>query len=68
MDSENMAYLWAILNTMYKNTCFVYVIETSPWEVSFTHTKHMFDRKKLSKIIFGGFVLFCLPPYHSNFR
>ena len=40
-------------NTFYKNTQFVCIKETSPRDVSFTHTKLLFDRKKNAKNIFG---------------
>ena len=37
-------------------------------DVSFTHPKHMFDRKKTHVIIiFGGYIFLCLPPYNSNY-
>ena len=48
--------------------CFVCIKVTSPCDVSFTHTKHMFDRKKLIILNFGGYIYFCLPPYNLNFR
>ena len=45
----------------------VLVKETSPWDISFTHLKLMFDRKKLITIIFGGYIFLCLPPFDWNF-
>ena len=47
-------------NTFYKNTQFVCIKETSPRDVSFTHTKLLFDRKKMLKI-FSEYVFICLP-------
>ena len=40
MDSENKAYFQIILNTFHKNISFVSVKETSPQDISFTHTKY----------------------------
>ena len=38
-------------------------------DVSFMHTKHVFDRKKLIINHFlGGYIFLCLPPYNANFR
>ena len=47
---------------------FGYVKETSPLDVSFTHTKHLFDREKLKLTIVSGLILLCLPLYNSNYR
>ena len=43
--------------------------ETSPRDISFTHQKHMFDRKKNCCLSFlVGYILLCLIPYNSNFQ
>ena len=52
MDSENRAYLCNILNTIYKNICFVWVEVMSQGDITSKHTKHMFGRKNC----FGDFV------------
>ena len=52
MDSENVDFLWTILYTIYKNIHFLWVKETSPWDV-ILRTQNMFDREKMI-ISFGG--------------
>ena len=73
VESETRAYLWTILNTIYKNTCFEFVKETSPWDVSFMHTKHMgWSKKKTDDNHFfgggggggGGYLFLCLLCLH----
>ena len=43
------------------------VKETSPWGVSYTLTKHMFDRKKKTYNNLFLYIFLGLPPYNSNF-
>ena len=64
-----------VFMNFYKNIGVVCVKETSPWDVSLTHTKHMFDWKKLIIIFFffgggggGGDIFLCIPAYNTNFR
>ena len=69
INTENRAYSWNILNTIYKNICFVCVKETSPLvDDLFIITKHMLTGKKLIIIIFRSYIFLCLPLYNSNFR
>ena len=49
-------------------TFFRYLKGKSPQDVSFTHTKPMFDREKLIIIIFGGYIFSCPTPYNLKFR
>ena len=45
-NTQNRVYLWTFfLDIIYKNLCFVRIKETSQEDVSFKHTKHVFDRK-----------------------
>ena len=46
METENRAFFWTILYTIYKSICFVCVNEMSQGDVTFTRTKHRFDREK----------------------
>ena len=41
---------------VYKNTFFWCIKEMSQRDVSFTHPKHMFDRRTSDKIIFLGYI------------
>ena len=43
---QNRICSWNILITVNNNICFGCVKETSPWDVSSTHPKLMFDREK----------------------
>ena len=64
MDFENRTYSCIILITVYKNVCFGWVNETSPWNDSMTHTKHILYFKTDN---FGGYILLCRRPYYLNY-
>ena len=53
-----------MLITIYSNICFECIKETSLEEVSLTHSKRMFDRKKPCNDRFLGYLFLYPAPYN----
>ena len=71
LDSENMAYLQNELTCIFvthSKTCYFGAQKNvMKMFLTLTHPKHMFDKKTMIRIIFGGYTFFMATSLHVYF-